>query len=210
MATCAACGRTIPPEAMHLPCPTEGCGSLDRMVSVSDQGHANETMQLDQDIPADPRSWRDQWDRVQRWYERLRSTAEGRPHDMESLNYEDEMYAFFESCFHLKDWLKNDPAGPLSRPQDVEDFVSGSEPLRWCADIANGSKHLVASKTSRVDPKTGLGRRLYSIRLGNVTSTIISARYFIVGAGQSRDAMKLADACLAAWRQFLRNKKLPT
>jgi hypothetical protein len=209
MATCAVCGRTIPPEVTHLPCPTEGCGSLDRNVTLSDEGHGvDDKVRLDQDIPAYPRSWRDQWDRVQRWYERFRSTAEGRPHDMESLNYEDEMYAFFESCFHLKDWLKNDPAHPLSHPQDAEDLVNGSEPLRWCADVANGSKHLVASRRPRIDPTTGLGRRLYSIDLGNETPTTISARYLIIGAGQPRDAIELAGACIAAWDQFLRDKKL--
>ena len=50
---------------------------------------------------------------------------------MDSLNYDDEVYAFFESTWHLKDWLKNDPAHPLARVQDVEDFANSSDPLRW-------------------------------------------------------------------------------
>jgi hypothetical protein len=209
MVTCAGCGRSIAREVTHLPCPAEDCGSLDRNVTLSDEGHgADDNGRLDQDIPAHPRSWQDQWDRVRRWYKRFRSTAVGRSHDMESLDYEDEMYAFFESCFHFKDWLKNDPAQPLSRPQDAEDFVNGSEPLRWCADVANGSKHLVASRTPRIDPAAGLGRRHYSIQLGNMTATTISARYLIVGAGHTWDAMELAGACLSAWDQFLRSRKL--
>jgi hypothetical protein len=209
MVTCAGCGRSLLPEMTHVPCPTSGCGSLDRNVTLSDGGQAtDDNMRLDQNIPAQPRSWRDQWDRVQRWYERFRSTAEGRPHHMDSLNYEDEMYAFFESCFHFKDWLKNDPNPPLSRPQDAEDLVNSCEPLRWCADVANGSKHLVASRRPRVDPAAGLGQRNYSIQLGNMTATTISAQYVIVGAGHTWDAIELAGACLSAWEQFLRSKEL--
>ena len=125
---------------------------------------------------------------------------------MESPNYEDEMYAFFESCHHLKDWLKNDPAEPVAEGSDVEAFVGGSEPLRWCADIANGSKHLAATIRPRVDPNVGVGRRDYAVALGG--PTMISARYSIVGAGKSRDAMELADDCLAEWKQFLEHRGL--
>ena len=155
------------------------------------------------------RSWRDQWDRIHRWYGRFRSTVEGRTHDMDSLNYDDEVYAFFESTWHLQDWLKNDPAHPLARVQDVEDFANSSDPLRWCADITNGSKHLEANREPRVDPNTGIGGRHYSVTLGTEpTPTTISVSYDIVGAGQCRDAMALADECLAAWEQFLKKHGL--
>jgi hypothetical protein len=209
MATCSACGRPIPSGEEHLPCPTRGCGSLERAIAAGEEGRgSDQAVQLDQEVAAHPRSWQDQWGRVGRWHDKLRSTAEGRPHEMDSLSYEDEMYAFFESCFHLKDCLKNDPARPLSRPADVEDFVERTEPLRWCADIANGSKHLITSRTPRIDPNTGLGTRRYSLHLGNANPTTISAQYVIVGAGQTRDAVKLAAACLAAWEAFLQTQQL--
>jgi hypothetical protein len=126
---------------------------------------------------------------------------------MDSLNYEDEMYAFFESTWHLKDWLKNDPAHPLAWADDVEDFAKHSDPLRWCADTTNGSKHLEANRRPRVDPKMGLGGRYYSVMLG-AEPTTISVSYDIVGAGQRRDAMALADECLIAWEQFLKKHHL--
>jgi hypothetical protein len=126
---------------------------------------------------------------------------------MDSLNYDDEVYAFFESIEHLKDWLMNDPAHPLALDGDVEDFAKHSDPLRWCADITNGSKHLQANRRPRVDPKMGLGGRYYSVMLG-AEPTTISVSYDIVCAGQSRDAMALADECLAAWEQFLKKHRL--
>jgi hypothetical protein len=165
-------------------------------------------LQKSETISPQPRSWADQWGRVQRWHKRFGETAQGRLHDRPSLAYEDEMFAFFESCFHLKDWLKNDPSGPLYRNPTVEEFVNGSEPLRWCADIANGSKHLVANRRARLDPRTGLSRRLIKLEMGNAIPTSISAEYLIAGGGETRDAWQLANACIEAWRQFLFDQHL--
>jgi len=95
----------------------------------------------------------------------------------------------------------------LARAQDVDDFANSSDPLRWCADITNGSKHLKADRRPRVDPNAGIGGRHSAITLGTEPTTI-SVSYDIAGAGQSRDAMALADECLIAWEQFLKKHHL--
>ena len=51
-----------------------------------------------------PRGWREQYDRMLRWRERLRA-----PGGMDE-HRRDDYYAFFVVCYHLKDWLKNDSA----------------------------------------------------------------------------------------------------
>jgi hypothetical protein len=67
--------------------------------------------------------WEEQWKRINRWFERFSQTARGRDHDRESDAYQDEAHAFFLNCFHLKDWLKNDPASGVPAA-DVEGFVA--------------------------------------------------------------------------------------
>lgn len=185
--SCAKCGRELSPVEASSPCPV--CGGLDRSVAAADEAHGVEGVVLDVDLTAQPRSWTDQWARVQRWHARLRAASEGRIHDVASANYEDEMYAFFESCHHLKEWLKNDPAKPLTRPQDVEDLIDTVDALRWCADIANGSKHLIADRWPRVDPKTGVAHRRFAMELGDPPS--VSVQYTIAGAGQVWNALQL-------------------
>jgi hypothetical protein len=79
---------------------------------------------------------------MKRWYERFAAIDQGRPHDVDSDNYLDEIYAFFLNCYHLKDWIKCDSAVPVKDQQAVEDHITANRSLRLCADICNASKHL--------------------------------------------------------------------
>jgi hypothetical protein len=50
----------------------------------------------------------EQYRRMIRSYERFASIDRGRVYEPSSENYEDEVFAFFLNCYHLKDWIKND------------------------------------------------------------------------------------------------------
>jgi hypothetical protein len=149
--------------------------------------------------------WEQQWKRVGRWFERFRETAKGRDHKRESDAYQDEAYAFFLTCFHLKDWLKNDDASSAAA-SDVEDFISESPSLRLCADLANGSKHLRLTRP-RVDPEAKVGRRQYFLTLGSGVPRI-AAKYEVEAAGKKHDAFELASECMREWEAYLKAKGL--
>ena len=87
--------------------------------------------------------WEEQWKRIGRWYALIGQTERGRSHNRDSERYLDEVYAFFQNCHHLKDWMQNDPSSMNGRAE-VEALIAGSETLTICADLANGSKHLLA------------------------------------------------------------------
>lgn len=220
---CSRCGSEIRPEQAGEPCPS--CGSLHRQIVAgdsavgTDEAHVvgriaadevgvgvDEAVTLKGDEPVSPSSWLQQWERVLRWYDRIEQTGSGREHTMESDYYQDELYAFFQNCWHLKDWLKNDPASEMSR-DTVETFANGPAPLGWCADLANGSKHLTLTK-HRIDPTTAIGGRHFHLSLGNTGPTKIAVRYDVVGGADKRDALTLATECLAEWRQFLSDHHL--
>jgi hypothetical protein len=161
-----------------------------------------------------PPKWREMWDRVQRWYERFAETDQGRTHDRPSDFYQDEAYAFFIACFHLKDWLKNDPLSSAVAT-DVEQLVANSPNLRLCADLCNGSKHLILT-SPRVDAATQIGRRHLSVGISEsigpspapAERTTISAKYEIHAAGKAYDAFQVATACRDEWEQYLKRKGL--
>jgi len=48
-------------------------------------------------------AYREQYDRMQRWYDKFAALNGGRQHDMPSENYVDDIYAFFLNAYHLKD-----------------------------------------------------------------------------------------------------------
>jgi hypothetical protein len=144
-------------------------------------------------------AWTEQWDRVERWYSRVKQTNDGRVHDLTSDHYQDEAYAFFQNAYHLKDWLKNDRQ-VSARVADVETFVSSSQSMRLCADLCNGSKHF-ALKTPRESADTKIGQRHFKVGLSEPVT--ISARYTVESAGQTYDAFELAHDCLEEWRAYL-------
>ena len=53
----------------------------------------------------------------------------------------DDFYAFFVSCFQLKDWLKADPSVDASVGREAEELVKRDTSLGVCADLANRMKH---------------------------------------------------------------------
>ena len=83
----------------------------------------------------------EQFDRVKRWYQRFVTIDEGRQHSLPSDNYQDEVYAFFLNCYHLKDWIKNDESIGVAEAE-VEDFINNNNDLKLCGDICNNNKHL--------------------------------------------------------------------
>jgi len=60
----------------------------------------------------------------------------------EQKEYEDNLWYFFQSAWHLKDWIKVDRT---IQTFDIEKIVNSVRSLRLCADVANRTKHLEIS-----------------------------------------------------------------
>jgi len=123
----------------------------------------------------------------------------------------DDFYSFFISCFHLKDWIKNDDAVRREVRDTVEQWVNESQWLRWCADIANGFKHLVINRSARESPDARLERvpaafqeDAFQADAFQVGGVIVTAHDFVC------DAKGMTDRCLDAWDEFLTRSGLLT
>lgn len=145
--------------------------------------------------------YREQRDRVQRWFEKFRLLDSGRPHNQPSDNYVDEVYAFFMNCYHLKDWIKNDPSAAAKVSKDVvEAYINETTALRLCADVCNSLKHLENSGRSGVNPE--FGRKQYGLAIGGAANPTISLKYEVKTDSGPIDAFQLASDCLTAWDSF--------
>lgn len=144
----------------------------------------------------------EQFDRVKRWYQRFLTINEGRQHNLPSDNYQDEVYAFFLNCYHLKDWIKNDESIRVAEAE-VEDFINNNNDLKLCGDICNNNKHLTLdSPRSGQDPR--FGQRKFYVQVGGPETTI-SVRYTIDTSSGPVDAFELATRCLQAWENFIQS-----
>lgn len=148
-------------------------------------------------------TWREKYDRLKRWQARL---MEERP-IRESLG--DDLYAFFECCYHLKDWLRNDSSLDPSMGRDAEALINSAPCLKICADIANGSKHLVRNRPARIDPNAHVERVEGAFQADAFQANAFQVEQVVVVAdGRAWNALDIVNECVGAWDTFLRSKGL--
>jgi len=149
--------------------------------------------------------WREKYDRMKRWQSEL---TQDLPVDNRLV---DQYYAFFECCYHLKDWLKNDATVPRSVRSKVEAYIRKSRPLCTCGDIANGSKHLEREPGKAwVDPAARLSVAPPAFQPGVFQKDAFQteAQVIVKVSSKRHNALKVANECVREWETFLRSKGL--
>jgi len=142
----------------------------------------------------------EQFKRMERWYKLFQKINDGQIHDRESDYYQDTVYAFFQNCFHLKDWLINSEA--IDKDDVHALFINKEEDMQICRALCNGSKHLELT-SNHIDPNTKIKNKKINLTLSNVEEPQIKVNYEIEVNGQSYDAFELATRCMDLWRTFL-------
>ena len=157
-----------------------------------------------------PPTWREQYDRVRRWQARI---GDATVFDDRHL---DEVNAFFISCHHLKDWLKNDRTLDRVIRDAAESLVNSDDWLKLCADVANGAKHLVISRTIRVAPGLRVGMMEWTTLIDPANAeweALREPQVQLVPVIHTEwqavvPALHAADECVRVWETFLRERGL--
>jgi len=160
--------------------------------------------------------FKEQFERVKRSLKKIETQ------DRDSIEYDDDIWHFFQDCHHLKDWIKNDSDVPKEikgkEGEIVENYINGNVELQICADLANRSKHLELIH-KRVDAKVR--------RFTTYAPTIIitdpngnellntgsdaqgKSEYWITNSkGTTYMALEVARKAVEAWNTFLSDNKL--
>jgi hypothetical protein len=141
-------------------------------------------------------SWRDQYERV------LRSRSRVQKEFRSSVEYNDALQHFFQDCWHLKDWIKNDKTTGVSLV--IESEVDSHKPLRVVADLANGAKHL-----DRHTHREGAHVTSTDVTVHLGQDKPIDVHYVVsLGDGTTMSAQDLVDQAFEAWVRVLRNLRL--
>ena len=113
---------------------------------------------------------------------------------------------FFQDCFHVKDWVKNDNTCPKALRDSMEPLYAAAAPLADCADLANAQKHFVLNKHVRnADKDAQPGIRAATIK-GNLESVTIE--FFITVGKSQRNAMEYAEYCVITLSDLLKSHGL--
>jgi hypothetical protein len=152
-------------------------------------------------------TWQEQVRRIYRWEARVRRTRNTvRSDETWQEDQRDELLALFQSIWHLKDWLLNDPAVPATG-RVIDTWINANGPnLLVAADVANGSKHLKL-KNPRAGGSSHDGTDI-RITLGEGAG--LSQTFYIEDKSrrrprdQRREALNVAKACVTEWHRYVR------
>ena len=153
--------------------------------------------------------YREQYEGTKRYFKRLTDLKSGIAHVSDSQVYTDDLYAFFQNCYHLKDWIRNDAA--CSAWSDVETHITSNRYLRICADLCNGTKHLaLIRRRSPENPAFSGGDINLEITDGIGREKIkIAIDFKISTSSGDLDGLDVAHQCMQAWAAFLRANGAP-
>ena len=145
--------------------------------------------------------WLTQYRRTARWYAKLKQFQQTAVETELSAEAEDCIYAFFQNCFHLKEWVAKSGA---ATQRELDLFTSNHQELQICRDICNGTKHMSIKQPS-VDANFSTYRE-YDYLYGEGKPGATTFRILI--GGKKHDIFDLADRCMKLWNNFLGDKNL--
>ena len=155
----------------------------------------------------------EQLDRLRRYFGRFQRVNDGGEFDRPVEDLLDDIHGFFQNCYHVKDWLKNDPAFTKYTGQQIEQYVTSTPELAICVDICNSTKHLHLTSPPRSGALPALARKHITIDITDVISTgpepaeevpqKISMKVEIEHNGAILDAFDVATKALRAWESFV-------
>jgi hypothetical protein len=146
-------------------------------------------------------TWNEQWDRAKRYYDRFKLMNEGFEGHGEPSDYHfDDMLAFFQNCFHLRDWLEIDNFKSVKIPKTPTLYVDDTPCLAICADLANAVKHMTLTQRKKSGAEPKRANRSMSITGG---SPVVILKANIEHKGKIIDAFELATECMVAWNAYL-------
>jgi hypothetical protein len=133
----------------------------------------------------------EQLNRVRRFLDRI--SRQHRP----PVEYEDDVWSFFQNCWHLKDWVKNDPNVPESVRDSIEEHAGRSGLLKTCRDLATRMKHLEVWYE-----RVGAKPLHYNVTI--VPGGSSKVEYLVDPGNETKqDGLDLARECLLEWERIL-------
>lgn len=156
--------------------------------------------------------YREQYDRMERWLQALVEYVGPTPGpEFSAEKGRDLLLAFFLNCFHLRDWIQNDDTVSRTVKRAANKLVfTENTSLKFCADLANGAKHLKRRKGKKLPsgkPRTVL---IEHFKLKPNDSDVLRDLFTfkVEPDGGHNSALLLAFDCWMAWHDFFQKHSL--
>jgi hypothetical protein len=141
--------------------------------------------------------YRCQLARAGRFLERIE-----KPKQANEVEFQDMMWAFFQNCWHIKDWMSDDPVVPEATKLAVIKDAHESPILKLCQELCNVTKHL--------GEHSGEAKHLFiAITVDPEKGVLEMDCTYEEGSGAVGSAKELARRCFEEWRRILKSHCLP-
>lgn len=146
-------------------------------------------------------SARDLFGKVYRDKDKLHESVNSQDHE----RIADAIFNFVVTAYHVRDWLKQEAITSFI-PQDVDNYVNHNKVLSICADLCNGSKHRILTKSLK-STATGTGNSPLKVSMTSITcSSSIAVTGFtpVIDTleGNQYDILSWADQVVSTWEDF--------
>ncbi len=111
---------------------------------------------------------------------------------------EDNLWAFFQNCWHIKDWIRNDPSIDENAKTPLLASAHADPDILAARDLANGSKHFgLSEKKNRVEADQS------SIHIRDLSEGAVEVDHVIdLSDGTKITAIELGERAMAAWQRL--------
>lgn len=156
------------------------------------------------------KSYLEQFARVHRFLKRIENQ------DRDSNEYDDDLWSFFQNCWHLKDWIKYDDSVSSNIQNSIEKDALNYLSLRICSDLCNRSKHLKLIRKIQEDAKitsrsTTVNVPTLSMNNENnakLKCTSTCEHIITLQDGSKHVALEVASQAVADWENLLKKRNL--
>lgn len=133
-----------------------------------------------------------QFERVKRLLKRIENQ------NRNQIDYEDDLWFFFQNAWHLKDWIENDASLSAVTRNGIEKICKAYPRIMICADLANRAKHSELTRKIRTDAKHTRTDVTIKIGIGS------EYRYIITNKDKTEyDALELAKEIVTDWEEII-------
>jgi hypothetical protein len=194
---CPDCDANLDAVPVGDPCPA--CRGTRRSAIVTPQTAAVSVTVPEPTISVtrgDDRPWLEKWREVLRARDQIALVYAQRVAGVGNAEVDERVTRFCSECHDMRDWLLGDIASlPGVAEAEVNAHARSTPWLVVASAVANSHKH----HTRKAGRTTARIRSTHMTPIGARVSIEID---WATQDAQTVDALELADACIASWRQF--------
>ena len=119
------------------------------------------------------------------------------------VDFQDMIWAVYLNCYHILDWVREDPLLTPEQKRALKEKADASELLEMCRDLCNGIKHSVAHKKT-----TRHGYIETVISPGSGEPAYLDC--IVTAGGEHFSGKKLAAKFVAEWERIMQSEGVAT